>query len=393
MSIHHTFLVALASLTLLLGSCKDNDPKAGDPLVKDDDAQHPGNDGGKIMDDALDPDAAETAGSVNSYANPDSADVDDYEKITNAEDDNPNFTTGNATVAGDPTTPGAPLADGSAGRLKNTGVNAQDEQDERIVPASASTGAQTNSQRLNSDSPYGSNVASPGNQTIIGNDAANRPRQAAYGGGNVKTYVNTLYGGGTLSTDNPQGDLFKISTYRPPVTNPDEADYSESKSKFVPVPNWQKHVAYVPAVPQFTPLISWNAAPVATTTADEDNRDQPYPTYGDGCANATDVAGCSSAAFNEAISPVLNDPRVARNIANGNVSGFVFEVDAQGRVLPQSLRTEKSGKTCNDADCDRLQALMAAVLSQNTWQPARVGGQAAATRVYVPLSVQRVAAN
>ncbi len=406
MNVRTYFVVAALGATLLNQACKSNEP-SDDALVVEDGAKYPGNDGGVDRDDVLDTTSALSVGGVNSYSS-DSTDASNYNKTLGAEEDNPNFNKDNTRTGGDPVTPNAPLADGSAGRLKNTGVNVVE--DEGIAPAGGSTGAQQNNNDLNSDSPYGSNRASTGNQTQLGSDATNRPRVQAYGGGDVRAYVGSVYGNAAPTNTSAGGEKITVSAYQPAITDREQANYTETKRKFVPVTGNQNAVAYVPVVLSFTPVLTWGAAPTApldasaktsstgatasaktpnaTTASAKTSRTNPL--LGEGCETASDQTLCTSEAFNEAIAPLLNDARVAASIAAGKISGFSFEIDKTGRVLANSLQSEKAGKVCSDADCDRLQAIMAAVLAQQRWTPAKINDQAVATRVYVPLSVQVV---
>ena len=373
---------------MIATACQDSERNDSAALIVEDGEKYPGNDGGVDRGDALGTGAARTAGGTNALESVDSTDIDDYRKTLGAQEDNPNFNRDHTLTGNDPVTPNAPLADGSAGTLKRTGVNAPE--NDGIVPASQSTGAQQGRVDVDADAPYGNNRASTGNRvdTEIG---ADRARVETYGGGDIQRYVAQLYGGAGEIEQTRSGDRFVISTYQPRITTVADASYTETKRKFAPVPQHQNYVTYAPITLKFTPILSWDTpAPAADEVDLAAQRARATPRLGDGCDNAVDVAACSSAAFGQTVNPILNDPRIARAVAESQVSGFTFEIDPRGRVLASSVVAQRDGRLCEDGTCARLQAVVAAALSQQVWAPAEYGGVPVATRVYVPLSVQAV---
>ncbi len=388
-----------SAFALLTIGC--NNPQQQDEdqaLTPQDGERHPGNDGGFRERDLLDDDRATTTeGTVDSYTG--TADDDAvYDATVGGTEDNVNFTGDAINPTNDPVTPNAPLADGTAGQPSQAANRSANNESIRNRNAGdvPGTGA-TNS----ADRPYGNNEASPSaniengvvtqeglKEYVTADMATNMPVYAP--GENDAAYIGQVYG--RRGSDGPRNapveamedDEYRISLYAPAMSDVAAASYNNTQTKLFPKPGAQNFVRYQPMQLKFVPLLSWNA-PVDGTTARDKAAKDSAPRLGGDCANSDDPEGCSSAAFDKQFGPLLNDPRVARSIAQDKIDAFRFELDAQGRLDPGSIVVMADGKPCTGSECARFRSLVTGVIAQQQWTAATKGGMAVATRVMVPL--------
>ena len=390
-----TYALLLAGATGLgLSACGNSSQnETGTPLVNDEE-RYPGNDGGQLpTENRLDDSEANTIGTVNSYEGEAVDGEGIYDATVGAESDNPNKSSSARGEVNDPVTPNGPLADGTIGQ-----PDAATGRSERSARAAAGGGTDGNGlgERRADDGPYGTSKA-PSEEPGMANrvDTSARLGEKAYvsaqaatdlpvfvPGGDLDAYVSRTYGDGgarNSPTEQPGGDAYAISTFRPAISDVAAASYANTQTKLVPKPSSQNYLVYQPIQLKVVPLRSWNASAA-------DSEAEATDAYlGEDCAGADDAVACSSGAFDRAVAPMLNDARVARGIAEGNIDGFHFEIDAQGRVVPNSLSVRSGAADCNSAGCARLRNLLAGALSPMTWTPGTRDGQAVGARVIVPL--------
>ena len=399
----YALLIAGAAGLGLPACSNPSQNETGTPYVPDDE-RYPGNDNGKELPTAgvlSREDSGQlsttTIGTVNSYDGDDAGEPGEgiYDASVGAESDNPNFSNEAQGLGNDPVTPNAPLADGTAGQ-----PDAADLPTGRSARAQAGGGTDGNQlgQRAATDRPYGNNMEprdQPGMATRI--DTGSYLGEKAYvaaataanlpvfvPGGDLDAYVSQSYGAGPRNspTEQPGGDQYEVSTYRPPVSDVAAATYANTQSKLVAKPGSQNYLVYQPVQLKIVPQRPWNA-PAAVGDDDDDRYAEAY--LGNDCEGADDRVACSSGAFDEIVAPLLNDQRVARSIASGQVDGFHFELDARGRVDPGSVEVKTGAATCNTDDCTRLRRLLAGALLPLRWNPAYLYDQPVAARVIVPL--------
>lgn len=398
----------LSAFTLAAFACSNpsqNDDKA---LVDEDERRAPGNDGGvDNLDDSLRMEGGTTTdGTVNSYIGTADENEDVYQATVGGTDDNVNFNGEAINGKNDPLTPNAPLADGTAGqpdKVRSDRASVRDQNAAAIPGTGAKNGA---------DRPYGNNEASPaanvengvvtqeGLRDYVAADVAtNMPVYAP--GQDVNAYVGSVYGSNANSSSGPrtapvaegEDDNNRISIYAPAMSDVAAASYTNTQTKLFPKVGAQNFVTYQPMRLTFTPLLSWSSATTTNATAgaatpakgNADKVKDSAPRLGSGCDNAADVEDCSSAAFDQEMSPILNDPRVSRSIAQDRIDAFRFELDALGKVDPRSIVVMTDGKPCTAGECSRFRSLLSGVLAQQQWTAASKDGTAVASRVMVPL--------
>ena len=400
--------LAFAAFSLVALACSNpsqNDDKA---LVDEDERRAPGNDGGvDNLNDSLRMEGGTTTeGTVNSYTGTADENEDVYQATVGGTDDNVNFNGEAINGKNDPLTPNAPLADGTAGQPDKVRSDRPSVRD-RNAGAIPGTGAKDGADR-----PYGNNEASPAaniengvvtqegiKEYVSADMATNMPVYSP--GQDAKSYVSSVYGGRGADPDGPRhspveatlDDNNRISLYAPAMSDVAAASYTNTQTKLFPKPGAQNFVTYQPMRLKFTPLLSWNSATTTVRTtntsaaagAAAEPIEDSAPRLGSGCDNADDVEDCSSAAFDQEVSPILNDPRVSRSIAQDRIDAFRFELDAQGKVDPRSIVVMVDGKPCTAGDCARFRSLISGVLVGQQWTAANRDGMAVASRVMVPL--------
>ena len=387
-------LLPLAALcgALAFGACGDSSQYDGDaPLQPQNQGErYPGNDGGALKaDNAYEEGDPENnvIGGVDSYK-PDSGDIELYASTVGMETDNPSLSNGANGVGNDPVTPNGPLADGTIGQPDAAG--APTSQSARNLSVD---GGQYRNTYESGDSPYGNNMQPRDQRGERGVDTSSLVGLKAYvradgaedmpvyvPGGDASGYVGEFYGSDprTSPTEQPEGDFYEVSTFRPALSDVTAATYANTLTKLVNKPGSQSYRVYQPIQLKITPLLSWDVS----ETADRDG--DVLATLGEDCGAAEDALACSSGVFQESIAPIVNDQRVARAISSGNVEGFSFELDRRGRVDMNSLRVLSGSGTCNSAQCARLKDVLVGAVAAQSWTPAQVAGQPTAARVEVP---------
>lgn len=373
---------------LALGACGNaSQNETGTPLVNDEE-RYPGNDNGmNPSEDLLAEGEANTIGTVGSYEAEEGSDGV-YDATVGMEDDNPNRSAAARGEGNDPVTPNGPLADGTVGQPDAAQLRTAESARNREVEA----GAYRNTYE-SGDSPYGNNMEPRTARGMGEADTSGLLGLKAYvradGGTNMPVYVpggdpgafvDEFYGGDgrTSPTEQPEGDFYQVSTFRPAMSDVTAATYANTLTKLVNKPGAQSYRVYQPIQLKITPLLSWRAP--ANGASDPD----VLPTLGGDCAEAEDGVGCSSGTFQDAIAPIVNDQRVARAISSGMVDGFTFELDDRGRVDINSLAVKTGAADCVNADCSRLRDVLAGAIAAQDWSAARVDGRPTAARVEVP---------
>ena len=378
--------------TLALGACGDSSGYDTDAPLTPDQAKAPGNDGGALPDEnLLEEGEGRTIGTVGSYRD-EGEDDGLYEATVGMEDDNPNKSAEARGLGNDPVTPNGPLADGTIGQ--------PDAADLPTAPSARSRrvdGSQYDDDTQDyDDAKYGSTAAPErvaamnevNPDDLVGLKAYVRADGAEdmpvyVPGGDPSAYVGEFYGGSgrTSPTEQPEGDIYEISTFRPAMSDVTAATYANTLTKLVNKPGSQSTRVYQPITLKVTPLLPWNAPAV---DYGDDEPDNAVAVYSEECAGVADEVTCSSGAFQESIAPIVNDQRVARAIADGNVDGFSFELDRRGRVDMNSLTVLSGAGECDSEQCARLKDVLAGAIAAQRWTPARVAGEPTAARVEVP---------